>query len=237
MARILADRGHDAIFSYAGRTNKPIAQPLPTRIGGFGGVEGLIHYLKDHAITHVIDATHPFAAQMTRNAHAACQTLALPLAGLERAAWQAQEGDQWTTASSIEEAVEALPDCTQTPARVFLAIGKQTLQPFAAKPCHHYLLRLVDEPDGDLPLSRCDYVVERGPFTLEGDYALLKAHKIEIIVSKNAGGVGAAAKLDAARKLGLKVVMIDRPETPQRSVFDTPDQILQWLHHSANLGV
>ena len=141
LARALADAGMDAVFSYAGRTDAPVAQPLPMRVGGFGGVSGLADYLRREGITHVVDATHPFAARMSGNAIAACAETGTPLIALERAPWQAQAGDDWRHVADIDAAVAALPD---DPARVFLAIGKQTLAPFAAKPQHHYLLRLVD---------------------------------------------------------------------------------------------
>ncbi len=232
MARALAEAGLPAVFSYAGRTDAPVPQPLPTRIGGFGGVEGLQAYLADENIGAVIDATHPFAAQMSRNAIAACAGRDVPLIGLERAPWVAGAGDNWTHVTDTEAAVAALPDA---PARVFLAIGKQTLAAFAARPQHHYLLRLVDPP-GDLPLADATAIIQRGPFTVEGDTALLRDHRITHIVAKNAGGVGASAKLAAARALGLPVILMARPLLPERQVVDSTEQVMAWLHQ-ADLGV
>jgi len=232
MAQALAKAGLPAVYSYAGRTGAPIAQPLPTRIGGFGGIEGLQAYLARENIGAVIDATHPFAAQMSRHAIAACAASAVPLIGLERAPWQAGPGDTWTHVPDTEAAVAALPD---TPARVFLAIGKQTLAAFATRPQHHYLLRLVDPP-GDLPLPNATAIIQRGPFTVEGDIALLREHRISHIVAKNAGGVGASAKLAAARALGVPVILIARPVLPKRQVVDSPDLVMDWLHQ-ADLGV
>jgi precorrin-6A/cobalt-precorrin-6A reductase len=229
LARALADAKADAVFSYAGRTAAPVAQPLPQRVGGFGGVEGLVAYLKDQRITHVVDATHPFAAGMSRNAITACSELGLPLVALERPAWRAGPGDRWTHVADTEAAVSALPD---TPARVFLAIGKQTLQPFDAKPQHHYLLRLVDPPEGPLPLPNAQAIIARGPFDLATDLALLRDHQITHIVAKNAGGAGAEAKLTAARQLGLPVILIDRPALPPRQVLGTVGQVMAWLGHS-----
>lgn len=216
----------NAVFSYAGRTDAPVAQPLPTRIGGFGGIEGLARYLRENAISHVIDATHPFASQMSRNAIAACAATGTPLIGLERAAWGAQPGDDWCHVQDIEGAVAALP---HVPARVFLAIGKQNLAPFAAKPQHHYLLRLVDPPEAGLPLPDVAAVIARGPFTADGDEALLRGHAITHIVAKNAGGAGAEAKLIAARKLGLPVILIERPRLPDRMVIGSVDGVMGWL--------
>lgn len=234
MAKALADAGADAVFSYAGRTKSPVRQPLPTRVGGFGGADGLAGYLRAAAITHVVDATHPFAVQMSRNAVAACEKAGVALCAFERAPWQAGSGDDWTAAPDIAGAVAALPDA---PARVFLAIGRQHLDDFAAKPQHRYLLRLVDAPDGPLSLPNTDVVVARGPFTAAGDRALLQEHRIELIVAKNAGGEGARAKLEAARDLGVPVIMIDRPAVPARPVLRSVDAVMNWLGHSARLGV
>ncbi|MFU8863700.1 MAG: cobalt-precorrin-6A reductase [Rhodobacterales bacterium] len=233
LARALADSGSDAVFSYAGRTDSPVAQPLPTRIGGFGGVEGLIGYIRDHAITHIVDATHPFAAQMSHNAVAACTQTATALIALERPAWQAQAGDDWTHVPDLQGAVAALPD---DPARVFLAIGKQNLAAFGAKPQHHYLLRLVDPGADNRALPHTSTVIARGPFDVAGDTALLQDHAITHIVAKNAGGAGAEAKLEAARHLRLPVILIDRPALPPRETADSVAKVMAWLAHSGTVS-
>jgi precorrin-6A/cobalt-precorrin-6A reductase len=230
LARALAESGADAVFSYAGRTASPVAQPLPMRVGGFGGVEGLAAYLKLEEITHVVDATHPFAAQMSTNAVAACAQTGVALTALERAPWQAGEGDDWISVADMSAAVSVLPD---QGARVFLAIGKQNLDAFAIKPANHYLLRLVDAPNGALPLPDTSVVVARGPFDIATDTALMRDHAITHVVAKNAGGTGAEAKLTAARALGLPIVMIDRPHVPPRRILRTVDQVMAWLGHSA----
>jgi precorrin-6A/cobalt-precorrin-6A reductase len=232
LAKAFADQGIDAIFSYAGRTEAPLRQPLPQRIGGFGGVEGLVRYLRAEGITHLIDATHPFAAQMSRHAVEAAAITQTPLLAFERAPWQAAKGDLWQHVPNMAGAVAALPD---DPARVFLAIGRQSLEDFAARPQHHYLLRLVDQP-ATLPLPHVTALIARGPFTLQGDLDLLQSHRITHIVAKNAGGVGARAKIDAARQLDLPVIMIDRPFVPERPSVDSVEKVLQCLHR-ANLGV
>lgn len=232
LAALLAAAGIAARLSLAGRTKAPAAQPLPTRIGGFGGAEGLARYLQEERITHVIDATHPFAAQMSRNAAQACAALNLPLLALSRAPWQPQAGDRWQRVPDIAGAVAAL----DRPAmRVFLAVGRMHLEAFAAQPQHHYLLRLVDAPEA-VPLPRHDCVVARGPFTLAGDLALMRAHGTELVVAKNAGGPGAVAKIAAARQLGLPVLMIDRPTLPDRAETHDPQAVMRWLGH-ADLGV
>ena len=229
LARALADAGIDAIYSYAGRTAAPLVQPIPVRVGGFGGVAGMVQFLLDRQISHLIDATHPFAAQISRNAIAAGAQARVPMVVLERPAWQVAPGDDWTRVPDLAAAVAALPD---QPARVFLAIGKQTLAAFAAKPQHHYLLRLVDAPDGTLPLPDAVAVVARGPFDVAGDLDLLRARRISHIVAKNAGGAGAEAKLIAARALGLPVVLIDRPALPPRHVVGSVAQVMGWLGHA-----
>ena len=227
MARALAQAGLDAVYSYAGRTESPVAQPLPVRVGGFGGVEGLKAYLKAEAITHVIDATHPFAAQMSANAVAACTETHTPLIALERAPWTADEGDDWTHVPDLEAAVAAIGT---TPRRVFLAIGRQNLATFAKAPQHHYLLRLVDPPSEVLPLPQAEAIIARGPFTTEGDLALLTDHRIDVIVAKNAGGAGAEAKLTAARALALPVILIDRPAVPPRPIARSAAEVMAWLN-------
>ncbi|WP_431298264.1 cobalt-precorrin-6A reductase [Tabrizicola sp. BL-A-41-H6] len=234
LARAIAEAGLPGIYSYAGRTEAPLDQPIHMRVGGFGGVEGLCAYLKAEAISHVIDATHPFAAQMSGNAVAACTATGTPLLALERAPWVAGEGDRWSHVADIPAAVAAL---SGPPRRVFLAIGRQHLDPFASQPQHRYLLRLVDAPTGPLTLPDAEVIVARGPFDVAGDTALLRQHQTEVIVAKNAGGKGAVAKIAAARALGLPVLMIDRPRLPKRQVVTSVKAAMDWLHHTARLGV
>ena len=234
MAKALHDAGIETVFSYAGRTKKPVSQPVPKRIGGFGGIEGLCSYLEAAGVNHVIDATHPFAATMSRNAHTACSALRVPLIRLERPPWVPQPEDNWQFFPDIKTVADHLPD---TPARVFLAIGKQHIDMFNAAPQHHYLLRLVDAPNGHIPLPHHTTVLDRGPFTYEGDLALMQAHRITHIVAKNSGGAGARAKLDAARVLQIPVLLADRPTLPDTAVASDPHAVMQWLGHSALRGV
>ena len=228
LAKRVAETKMSAVYSYAGRVAHPDAQPLPVRIGGFGGFDGLSDYLRREEITHVIDATHPFANRISRNAIAACASVDLPLIALVRASWTAADGDRWTHVADMQSAVQA----TDKPAeRVFLAIGRQEVAGFAAMPQHSYLLRFVDKPDKPPPLPDHHVLVARGPFDLAEDLALLKEHRIDLVVSKNAGGTGARAKIDAARKLGLPVLMIDRPALPKRHEVATVDAVMDWLAH------
>lgn len=234
LAHAFADKGIDAVFSYAGRTANPVEQPLPTRLGGYGGVKGLANYVIDAQITHIVDATHPFATQISRNAVEASALTDTPLLAHERPAWRAQPGDTWVHVADTQAAVAALP---AKPARIFLAIGKQTLPAFASRPDHFYLLRLVDAPDAALPMPNAEVVLDRGPFTLESDMELMRAHAITHIVAKNSGGSGALAKLEAARRLHLPVILIARPAIADRPMARSIPDVLDWLDHSARLGV
>lgn len=234
LARHFAVHGVDAVFSYAGRTDAPVEQPLPTRIGGFGGAEGLAAYLRAEGVTHVVDATHPFAAQMSRNAISACRDTDTPLCAFERAPWEAGAGDDWTHVPDLAGAVAALPE---EPVCIFLAVGRLNLGAFAVKPWHHYILRLVDAPRGRLPLPDAEAIIARGPFTEEGDRKLLKSRRVNLIVAKNSGGSGARAKLDAARHLGVPVILIDRPALPPRRTARSVVEVMDFLAHRDDLGV
>ena len=223
----------DAIYSYAGRTQIPLGHALPTRIGGFGGAAGLADFIRAERITHVIDATHPFAAEMSRHAVEACEATGNSLVALERAPWIRDDGDNWIEVADISAAVDTLPEQR---ARVFLAIGRQHISPFAAKPQHAYTLRFVDAPDGALPLTDAEVIVSRGPFTLDGDRELMRSRGIQWLVARNSGGAGARAKIDAARELGLPVIMIARPALPERPRVESVEEVLAWLGHDARLG-
>ncbi|PSO18247.1 cobalt-precorrin-6A reductase [Bradyrhizobium sp. MOS003] len=232
LAAEIARAGLGAVYSYGGRTRAPADQPLPTRIGGFGGVSGLADYIRSESITHVIDATHPFAAEMSRNAVAASTQTSTPLIALERAPWTKAPGDNWNEVADVSAAATALPEA---PAKVFLAIGRQHIAPFAAKPQHSYTLRFVDPPDALLPFV-ADVIVSRGPFLLDGELEMMRERGIVWIVARNSGGDGARAKIDAARMLGLPVIMISRPELPERRRVESVAEVMQWLGHETRLG-
>jgi precorrin-6A/cobalt-precorrin-6A reductase len=234
LAAAMAEQGLTATLSYAGRTAAPRAQPIPVRTGGFGGVDGLAAYLRDHRITHLVDATHPFAAQMSRHAIEAARITGLPLVALGRPAWRAVEGDRWTVVPDIEAAVAALAGPAR---RILLALGRMHVPAFAAQPQHHYLLRFVDRPDVAPLLPHHGLIVDRGPFTVEAEIALMREHGIQLVVSKNAGGGGADAKLHAARALDLPVLMIERPPIPPRHEVQEVGAVLSWIGHEAKRGV
>ena len=214
------------MLSYAGRVTQPKAQPIAVRVGGFGGSAGLARYLQDEGVTHLVDATHPFAACMSANAVAACAQAGVPLLALTRAPWQSGPGDCWQTVADVPAAAAALGG---PPQRVLLALGRMHLATFAAQPQHHYILRLVDQPDALPPLPQHTTIVARGPFDEASDIALMREHQVDLVVCKNAGGSGAQAKLQAARALGLPVLMVARPPLPARHEVTRVAEVLAWL--------
>lgn len=235
LAEALAAIGAPATLSYAGRVARPKDQPVPIRIGGFGGASGLAAYIRENGVTHLIDATHPFAAEMSGNAVTGAAKAGVPVVALTRPPWRPIAGDNWERVADIDGAVAALAG---EPQRVMLAIGRLHIEEFAAQPQHHYLLRLVDRPPAEPPLPDHEIIVSRGPFTAMGDTQLLAAHKIEVVVAKNSGGAGAAAKLAAARAMKAKVIMIDRPAVPPREEVESVEAVFDWLKdHGVDLGV
>ena len=235
MAAACAERGLTATLSYAGRTMAPRAQAVPVRVGGFGGAAGLAEWMAAAGVTHLVDATHPFAAQISANAVAAAGRTGVPLLALTRPPWQAQAGDRWCHVADIAGAVAALAGPAE---RILLALGRMHVAAFAAQPQHHYVLRFVDPPAERPALPDHHLVVDRGPFTAEGDRALIVAHGIQRIICKNAGGRGAEAKLIAAREMDVPVLMIDRPVLPERATVHSVAAVFDWLAgHAADRGV
>ncbi|HEY0959487.1 MAG TPA: cobalt-precorrin-6A reductase [Novosphingobium sp.] len=230
LARLLATERIATTLSYAGRTENPLPQPVPVRIGGFGGTAGLVEYLHAHRITHLVDATHPFAATMSAHAVEAARSAGIAHLALTRPAWTPVAGDCWIRAADLDSAVATLSGPAR---RVMLALGRMHVEAFAAQPQHHYLLRFIDTPCRLPRLPRHSLVIERGPFSAEGDTALMQAHGIDLVVCKNAGGKGAEAKLIAARRLGVPILMIDRPAVPERTEVNRPQDVLVWLNHDA----
>ena len=225
----LRDAGIPAIYSYAGATQTRRTPALPMRVGGFGGVEGLTRFLQDQRITHVIDATHPFAAQMSSNAIAACKSAGIPLLSMERPGWVAQPEDQWIHVPDMVAAAQALQSEHRC---VFLSIGRKQLAAFASRPAQRrFVLRVVDQTEDEIPLHAGSYelIVARGPFQQEDEIALLKRCGVDCIVSKNAGGADTYAKIEAARALQIPVIMVDRPLLPIRTQCQTPQQAMEWL--------
>ena len=230
--RLSGDPRFAATLSLAGRTQSPRLGPIPTRIGGFGGADGLASYLSLNAIDVLIDATHPFAERISAHAVAAAKTAAVPLIALERAHWQPAPGDTWTEVPSLEAAALALPDA---PERVFLTVGRQSLEPFAVKPQHHYVIRVIDPPEIPAAMTQVDIVTGRGPFELAAEIAFLLQQRVDRLVSKNSGGVTSYAKLAAARALALPVILIARPKPPAGRTVTTVEAVMVCLaeHHAS----
>ena len=205
------------ISSLAGRVAEPRLPVGAVRIGGFGGAAGLRTWLRDNAIRVVVDATHPFASGISANAAAATHDLALPLVRLCRASWSPGDGDTWVRVPDIHSAARHL-DGRQ--ARVFLTTGRQDVDAFAENTSAWFLIRVVDPPQTAMPMHH-KVIRSRGPYRLSDETALMREHGIDVLVTKNSGGDMTRAKLDAARTLGIEVVMVDRPSEPAtRAVED-----------------
>ncbi len=234
LARLLAADGcFEATLSFAGRTAAPRAQPVATRSGGFGGPAGLARYLQEKRIGVLVDATHPFAAQMSRNAIDAASATGTPLLAVERPAWQPQPGDNWTLAPDMAAAVQAIGPA---PRIVFSGIGSLALAELQAAPQHTYVIRVIDLPAAPLDLPNIVLIQARGPFTVEDDIRLFQEHRIEAVLAKNSGGDATVSKIEAARKLGLPVMMVQRPFIPPRPTVPTAEDAMTWLRRNCNDG-
>lgn len=233
-ARHLAERlakrtDLDVMLSLAGRTASPVPHPVPLRVGGFGGADGLADYLAAEHVDALIDATHPYANIISENAAAAARRVRIVFVALRRPPWTTIAGDRWIDVGDARAAVAALG---QTSRVVFVALGRNELQPFTAAPQHRYLIRSVDPVDPPLPLPHVTYITARGPFSEASDCALMTAHRIEVVVSKNSGGAAAYGKIAAARALGIEVVMLRRPRPPETPAVATVDDAIAWLDHA-----
>ncbi len=212
------------VTSLAGRTAAPVLPPGTIRRGGFGGAAGLAQYIAANAITCVVDATHPFARRMTGNAVRACAAAGCRYLRLERPHWRPEPGDDWRPVPDNAAAVTHLAALPSS--RVFLATGRADVG-LAQK--HWYLRRFVDPPVDPLPANH-HAVIDRGPFQAAAETALLRQHRIDLIVCKASGGASGAATLAAARDLALPVLMIDRPPPPSGPRVSSIPQVLQWLN-------
>ncbi len=227
LARALAGEPRVAVTtSLAGRTRAPAELPGAVRRGGFGGAQALADYLKTRAVDLLVDATHPFAARISRNAAQACAAAGVPRLVLTRPPWTAREGDRWTPVPDAGAAAAALPGLG---ARVFLTIGRQELAAFAGLDDIWFLVRLVEPPEDPIPLEDFRLVLGRGPFSLAQETVLLRAHGIEAVVSKNSGGAGTYAKIEAARALDLPVVMVERPALTEGETVETVAAARAWI--------
>ncbi|MFD5825589.1 cobalt-precorrin-6A reductase [Lentzea sp. NPDC060358] len=218
-ARELASRV-PAVSSLAGRVSNPALPAGQVRIGGFGGVDGLARWLRDNEITAVVDATHPFARRITANAFEACARVGVPFLVLRRPGFPPRPGWRWV--DSVAEAARGLPGD-----RVFLTTGRQDLAEFAACP-QWFLARMVEPPQPPMP-HRIEVLLSRGPFTVDGELELMRTHRIDVLVTKDSGGSMTSAKLEAARQLGVPVVVVRRPPLPPAEVVADVDAAVRWL--------
>ena len=209
LAAELVGAGVDVLSSLAGRVREPRLPDGPVRVGGFGGAEGLAAFLRAEGITGVVDATHPFAGTITANAAQAAAQAGVPLLVLRRPEWEAEPS--WDMVADIRAAAAAVRAWPGE--SVFLTTGRRDLGAFSADDRHRFLVRTVEPPDGPIP-PRMTLVLDRGPYTVEGESALMRDHGIGLLVTKNSGGAMTAAKLRAARDLGVRVLMVQRPPLP-----------------------
>jgi precorrin-6A/cobalt-precorrin-6A reductase len=214
---------YSVISSLAGRTSNPLRIAGEVRVGGFGGVAGLVRYLHDERIDAVVDATHPFAATMTGHAVEAAGAARVPIVVLRRPGWAAAAGDDWRRVRDLTEAAALVPRLGD---RVFLTTGRQSVGAFAGVDGVWFLSRSVEPPSPPLP-KRLEVVLDRGPFTGDGELRLMRGHRINVLVTKDSGGF--APKLAAARELGLPVVMVDRPAVPDVPAVATVEEAVAWL--------
>ena len=219
--------GSDRVtYSLAGRTRDPVVPGGTVRRGGFGGVEGLRRYLRDEAVTAVIDATHPYARVMTDHAAVACKAEGQPVLRLQRPAWRPMAGDDWRIAADSAAAATLAAGIEGT---VFLTVGGSDLGAFSALADRTVLVRTIDPPpDGDL-LPGWTAIAARGPFSVDAETALMRSHDVGVLITKNSGGDAVAAKIAAARGLGVPVVMIERPVLPDMPVVADIESALAWV--------
>ncbi len=206
LAQRLVAASHEVVTSLAGRTQEPLLPQGSVRRGGFGGVAGLCAFLRAEGIERLVDATHPYAGQMSRHAVEAAQEIGVPLVRLMRPAWQAQTGDHWVHVGTAAEAADALP----RDGVVLLTTGHTGLEHFLRREDCRLVVRTIEAPAMALP-PHARLLQDRPPYSLEGEMALMRREAISHLVTKNSGGQQTEAKLEAARRLGVKVIMIARP--------------------------
>jgi precorrin-6A/cobalt-precorrin-6A reductase len=225
LAAEMQSQGHEVITSLAGRVARPRLPVGEVRIGGFGGPDALAAWLLSQEIAAVVDATHPFAERISASAVRAAEQAAVPLLRLERPGWTERPGDRWHWVDGLDEAAERVP---QLGTRVLLTSGRQGLSAFAGVSDAWFLIRCVDPPDNPLP-PHCEVLLDRGPYTREGELALIDHHDIDLVVTKNSGGDHTRAKLDAARTRELPVIVMRRPRRLAVEAVTAAHKVLAWL--------
>ncbi|MEK1889589.1 MAG: cobalt-precorrin-6A reductase [Phyllobacterium sp.] len=229
LAARLVEQGYRVVSSLAGRTKDPAKLKGEVRSGGFGGGAGLADYIAREHIAILVDATHPFATQISDNALAAVALTNIPFLRLERPAWLSKPGDAWTTVATLDEAVAAVP----SRARVLLALGRQHIAPFARRGDVHFVVRMIDPPEVALGLIDFELELSR-PGSVEEETAFLTARRLSHIICRNSGGAASYAKIRAARQLGLPVIMIERPHRPQMNVVPDIESVIQFVEENAH---
>lgn len=215
-ARCLAGE-FDVIYSLAGRTKTPTLPDCALRVGGFGGMAGLVSYVRETEISAIVDATHPYAAQIAANARTAATLAGVPLFRFLRPAWDEPSDAPWLRAATASDATRILDGRFS---RVFLSIGLGDIAAFAPLSGIWFLVRSIDPSKVPAALAHHHHLTSRGPFDMASETALLRDWHIDALVSKNSGGQATIAKLHAARALGIPVVMIDRPPVPLGNLYN-----------------
>jgi precorrin-6A/cobalt-precorrin-6A reductase len=232
LATELHGQGHHVITSLAGRVARPRLPAGEVRIGGFGGPEALAAWLHEHEIAAVVDATHPFAERISASAARAAEQAGVPLLRLERPGWIESPGDRWHWVDDLDQAAARVPELGS---RVLLTTGRQGLPAFADVSEAWFLIRCVDPPDDPLPLH-CEVLLDRGPYTREGELALIDDHGIDVVVTKDSGGDLTRAKLDAARERGLTVIVVRRPPRRETETVSVVDEVVAWVLEREGVG-
>lgn len=217
--------GPEHVYSLAGIARIPGDLSCQVRVGGFGGAEGLATYLHTEKIDLLIDATHPYAAQISANAARAAQLSGLPCWALRRPAWQAQAGDDWREVAGWAELIEALRPFR----RPLFTLGREPLQHLNEIPPEQFwTLRALETCPGN---ERCEVIGARGPFHLEDERTLFERRQIDVLISKNSGSTATEPKLDVARERGVPVLVLKRPELPEVDrEFFAVDQLVSALN-------
>ena len=212
--------------SLAGRTRSPGPLPGRVRIGGFGGVDGLLAYLREQSIDLLIDASPPFAAQISTNARIAAEKADLPRLQIIRPPWPRDPLDRWIEVADMEGAAQIVRRVAK---RIWLTVGSGDLAAFQGIDDVHFLVRMIDPPILPLPLSQAELLLARGPFTLAGELALIRHHRIGGLVAKASGGAATEAKIIAARRCDLPVVMVRRPPPEPGETVDSLEAAVSWV--------
>ncbi len=224
LAGALDAAGVPVTSSLAGRVSRPRLPAGEVRIGGFGGPDALARWLTEYGVVAVLDATHPFAERISASAATACAHAGVPLLRLQRPGWSERAGDRWHWVDDLDAAAAAIPPLGE---RVLLTTGRQGLAAFAGVHDAWFLVRCVEQPDPPLPAQH-QLLLDRGPYTLDGELALINEHRIDLVVTKDSGGVHTESKLDAARERGLPVIVVRRPPRPNVASVATVADALAW---------